>query len=139
MGRITLKRTGNAPLSIIAEFVDSWSTLDYAGERRGAERRWHTLTLHRAADGRWVVHAGYHSTWRDELPHYDAWVGDANELAGWLTGYNPTLHVVGYRGLRGYEGRQERLLVTLRQRWDAIVSAALDRPEFREEVGSDGS
>jgi hypothetical protein len=134
MGKITITRTGNRPLSFEGKLIaDSDSQ-----NMRGGSSRWHELALYELANGKYVVHVKFRTQWQGELPRDDAEIRDTIErIADYLRGeYDPSMACVrlgregsGYDSIREKEARR---MAELQERYDMAVSALL--AELPEEI-----
>jgi hypothetical protein len=132
-GKITLPRTGQAPLTFSGELL-----ADTDGERQGGkeQNRWHELAVYRTAGGKYVIAIRYRTRWQGELDHDTAQIVAAPAgVATELMAYDPCAAVQGFPAGAGYADRQERLLLDIRRRYDAQVSEILAAdPSFAETV-----
>jgi hypothetical protein len=130
----TVARSGQAPLAfrgeLLAEVKGAWHT---AVERN----RWHDVAVYRTAGGRYVVAVCYQTRWEGESNV--AWAAatddagnlelllreaEAEVLDGAVLGYPP-----------GYEAKQARLLLDLRQRYaDRVREVLAAIPEAAERI-----
>lgn len=128
-----LSRTGQAPLVFegeeLARVDGKWS----AGRE---QNRYHNLAVYRTAGGNYILQVEYITQWQGEQRHDHVIVlgQDLSELANALREYDPCTRVQGYPPGPQYAEKQDRLLTSMRSRYDEQVSALLDKIEGAEEV-----
>lgn len=87
MGKITLKRTGQAPLKFSGELVSEASSKKFQGP---AENRYFDLSIYSAEQGGYVMAVEYHTHWQGEHDQYFAHVcRDAGEVREYLGTFDP--------------------------------------------------
>lgn len=129
---ITLPRSGHAPLRFTGELIAETDGRAVAGRDHN---RWHTLAVYRTSAGRYVVAIGYRTRWEGELDRDLALVcGSPADVAETLLAFDPCDGVQGYPAGEAYAAKQARLILDLRQRFEALVSEVLDSDEFAEEI-----
>jgi hypothetical protein len=109
----TFPRTGKPPLVAEGELLAEATSK--AGDRGYLSQRWHTLTLVRAASGRFVLGIAYRfdRDWGREVPHDYAAVTD--DVAQALQDYDPIEHVNGFPPGAQFEKKQQRLLADMQR------------------------
>jgi hypothetical protein len=132
MDKITLKRTGDRPLSFVGSLIGDTSTQRDNGI--GESRYW-KLALYLTDQEGYVFLCSYRSRW--EIEHGYEFVESAKDLHDVIKivkGHDFLRNVNGFP--KGHEEKQRNLLVELRRCWEAGISDLFDsvpvEPEFIE-------
>jgi len=124
MKRITLKRTGDRPLSFEGEKIAEITSHYLADEKSS---RWHALELYRTTKGQMVLSVVYRTLWQGELDHHFACICDkVDDIMDALHSYDPNAYVVGFPGYtEALKVKEERRAQDLQLRYDTAVSDLL--------------
>jgi hypothetical protein len=129
-----LQRTGLTPIRFTGTLVSEGSSKPPQG-RRNTRHRWHEVAVYATTDGRYVAKVDYLTDWITERPHRSATVcANHADLANFLTNLDPTAYVIGYPDDERYDEKQRRLLLNIELRYQELVSAVLNLPQFQEAV-----
>ena len=131
-GNYTLRRSGQPPLTFRGALI-----AESDGERQyGREQdRWHELAIYRTAGGKYVAVIRYRTRWQGEADHDEAEpLADAAAVAAYFRAWVPTKFVRGFPVGEHYEGKQERLLADIANRYYEQVADLLSGDEFAEVI-----
>ena len=132
MDKITLKRTGDRPLSFVGSLIGHASTWRERGV--GSSRYW-KLSLYLTENNKYVFLCSYRSNWDNEFSHESVEVAD--DLSSLIKSLKSSDFLRNVNGFpKGHEEKQRNLLLELRRCWEAGISELFDsvpvEPEFIE-------
>jgi len=135
MSKITLTRTGQAPLTFEGEQLASSCTQTTSGQ---GQNRWHAIAVYRTSGGAYVVSVEYHTQWDGEENWFTAQTSSdpaAVEVILRQALEASLSRIEGYPPGEAYADKQRRMLLNLRNRYESAVSEILSaEPEFAERV-----
>src|SRR3990172_4591788 len=135
MERITLTRTGQAPLVFDGERIADGDTQGIAGREH---TRGHVAAVYRTAAGTYVVAVAFQTKWQGEQDRQWAVPASAGREVETLLreiGAESQALPVGYPAGEAYAEKQARMLVDLAARYDHLVSEILGaHPDFAERL-----
>lgn len=120
-GRIRLRRTGQSDLEFEGALMARVTS-------RGDEEqpRWYEAAVYRRAQDGYVLAFMYRTKWKGELDYDDAMPFERLEdLKTMVRTIDPVGRVQGFPPGPQFAEKQARLLASLRQRWEALVSELL--------------
>lgn len=125
MSKITLKRTGQAPLKFEGALIARINGSHAAGND---PTRYFGIDLYRvdAVEIWHVAQVVYHTRWDGEPDIYEAFAGTAEDVRDWLVNFTPEKHLRGFPPGDHYADRQARLVRDLRENYQICVSSLLD-------------
>jgi len=133
MDKITLPRTGQAPLRFSGELLRKADGERLAGRERN---RWHEIDIYALADG-YAVAIRYRTKWQGELYHDLAEVvQQGGDVARVLAEYDPLAHLGGFPSGPAYAERQAKLEAEVRAVYEALVSEVLADDRFAVDVSA---
>lgn len=136
MTKITINRTGNAPLAFDGELLAEATSHPGDATNNHLRNRWHDLAVYRTAGGRYVAVVTYRTRWQGEIEHTAAADLDTPaDVATWFRAYSPTDHVTGYPLGAAYDAKRQRLHQELTLGYDDALTRLLAAdPAFAERV-----
>lgn len=130
MNTIIFPRTGNIPLEFIGEIVFSQST-----DNGKKSTRYHELKLARTVDSQKYVVAIAFRAQQDGDYNYDwAKAGNAEEIAAWVSGFDPNCVLLGFPVGEKFKEKQRRLELDIALRFKEKASLMLAELGITEKI-----
>lgn len=130
MDTIIFDRSGNIPLEFIGEIVFAQST--NTGKKNCT--RYHELRLARTESLHWVAAISFIGLGDGDYDYDWAKVGTAEEIAAWISGFDPNCVLIGFPPGEKFAEKQRRLEMDIALRFREKASLMLAELKITEKV-----
>lgn len=130
MDTIIFDRSGNIPLEFIGEIVFAQST--NTGKKNCT--RYHELRLARTNDSNWVAAIAFRGLGDGDYDYDWAKAGTAEEIAAWVSEFDPNCVLIGFPAGEKFAEKQRRLKLDIELRFKEKASLLLAELKITEKI-----